>query len=82
MSGGIYMSRYMKLNPYPVLLATGALMLATVVFAQVGAGASLLKAGVASRHPGAVETPATDEAHHPDTRVAAATSSVAQSVAE
>ena len=56
---------FMKLNPYPVLLTTGALMMATVVFAQTGPTVSLLKAKVA-----AVDTPATDEAKHPDTRVA------------
>jgi len=33
----------MKFNPYPVLLTTGALMLATVVFAQVGPVVSLVK---------------------------------------
>jgi hypothetical protein len=36
----------MKLNPYPVLVTTGVLMLATVVLAQTGTGASLVKAGV------------------------------------
>lgn len=55
----------MKLNPYPVLLTTGALMMATVVFAQTGPTVSLLKARVA-----AVDTPATDEAKHPETRLA------------
>jgi len=55
----------MKFNPYPVLLATSALMLATVVFAESGPAISLLKAKVA-----AVDTPSTDEAKHPDTRVA------------
>ena len=38
----------MKFNPYPVLLTTGALMLATVVLAQTGSGVALLKAGAAS----------------------------------
>lgn len=38
----------MKFNPYAVLLTTGALMLATVVFAQLGTGMSLLKAGAES----------------------------------
>jgi hypothetical protein len=38
----------MKFNPYPVLLTTGALMLATVVFAQTGTGVALLKAGASS----------------------------------
>jgi hypothetical protein len=56
----------MKLNPYPVLLTTGALMLATVVFAQTGSkAASLLKVETA-----VIETPASDEAKHPDTRLA------------
>jgi hypothetical protein len=55
----------MKINPYPVLLATGALMFATVVFAESGPAFSALKANAA-----AVDTPSTDEAKHPDTRVA------------
>lgn len=38
----------MKLNPYPVLLTTGALMFATVMFAQTGASVGLLQAGAAS----------------------------------
>ena len=38
----------MKLNPYPVLLTIGALMFATVFFAQTGANAALLRAGVAA----------------------------------
>jgi hypothetical protein len=38
----------MKFNPYAVLLTTGALMLATVVFAQLGTSMSLLKAGAES----------------------------------
>ena len=38
----------MKFNPYAVLLTTGALMLATVVFAQTGASIALLKAGATS----------------------------------
>jgi hypothetical protein len=58
----------MKFNPYPVLLTTGVLMLAIVVFAQAGPTVSLLKAKVA-----AVDAPSTDEARHPDTRVAAIT---------
>ena len=49
----------------PVLLAIGALMLATVVFAELGPAISLLRAKVA-----VVDTPSTDEAKHPDTRVA------------
>jgi hypothetical protein len=57
----------MKFNPYPVLLTTGALMMATVVFAQTGPTVSLLKSKVAAV---AVDTPATDEAKHPETRVA------------
>jgi hypothetical protein len=36
----------MKLNPYPVLVTTGVLMLATVVLAQTGTSVSLVKAGV------------------------------------
>ena len=35
----------MKFNPYPVLLTTAALMFATVVFAQTGHSAALVKAG-------------------------------------
>jgi hypothetical protein len=35
----------MKLNPYPVLLASGVLMSATVLFAQTGAGVELVEAG-------------------------------------
>jgi hypothetical protein len=38
----------MKFNPYAVLLTTGALMLATVLFAQLGTSMSLLKAGAES----------------------------------
>jgi len=38
----------MKFNPYAVLLTTGALMLATVVFAQMGSSVALLKAGAVS----------------------------------
>jgi len=38
----------MKLNPYAVLLTTGALMLATVLFAQMGSSVALLKAGAMS----------------------------------
>jgi hypothetical protein len=57
--------RNMKFNPYTVLLTTGALMMATVVFAQTGPAVSLLKSKVA-----VVDTPATDEAKHPETRVA------------
>ena len=56
----------MKFNPYPMLLTTGALMLATVVLSQTGPTLmSLLKAKVA-----AVDAPSTDEARHPDTRLA------------
>lgn len=55
----------MKFNPYPVLLTTGALMLATVLFVQTGPADATLKAKVA-----AVDAPSTDEAKHPDTRVA------------
>jgi hypothetical protein len=39
---------FMKFNPYAVLLMTGALMLITVVVAQTGPNATLLKAGVRS----------------------------------
>jgi hypothetical protein len=39
---------FMKFNPYAALLMTGALMLITVVIAQIGSDAALLKAGVAS----------------------------------
>ena len=38
----------MKFNPYAALLMTGALMIVTVIFAQVGANAALLRAGAAS----------------------------------
>jgi len=55
----------MKFNPYPILLTTTALMMATVVFAQTAPAVSLLKSKVA-----AIDTPATDEAKHPETRVA------------
>jgi len=56
----------MKFNPYAVLLTTGLLMLATVVLTQTGPTvASLRKAKVA-----AVDAPSTDEARHPDTRLA------------
>jgi hypothetical protein len=55
----------MRLNPYPVLLTTGVLMIATVVFAQTVPTVWPMKAKVAS-----VDTPATDEAKHPETRVA------------
>ena len=54
----------MKFNPYPILLTTGALMMATVVFAQTAPAVSLLKSKVV-----AIDTPATDEAKHPETRV-------------
>jgi hypothetical protein len=67
----------MKFNPYPVLLTTGALMFATVVFAQVGPVVSLVKgsapkAGVASQANVLVADDASDPdvARHPDTRVA------------
>jgi len=55
----------MQINPYPVLLTTGLLMLAIVVFAQAGPTVSLLKSKVA-----AVDAPSTDEARHPETRLA------------
>ena len=38
----------MKFNPYAVLLTTGALMLATVLFAQRGSSVALLRAGAVS----------------------------------
>ncbi len=38
----------MKFTPYPVLLATGGLMLATVLFAQTDASVALLQSGAAS----------------------------------
>jgi hypothetical protein len=38
----------LKLNPYAVLLTSGVLMLATVVLAQLGTGADLLKQGARS----------------------------------
>jgi len=61
----------MKFNPYPVLLTTGALMMATVVFAQTGPTVSFLKSKVVTPIATAtVDTPATDEAKHPETRLA------------
>jgi hypothetical protein len=62
---GLTERQRMKFNPYPLLLTTGALMLATVVFAQSGPTVSPLKAKVS-----VADGPATDEAHHPDTRMA------------
>lgn len=38
----------MKFNPYAVLLTTGALMLATVLFSQMGSGIAPLKVGAVS----------------------------------
>jgi hypothetical protein len=38
----------MKFNPYAALLMTSALMLITVLVAQLGSNAALLKAGAAS----------------------------------
>jgi hypothetical protein len=38
----------MKFNPYAVLLTAGALMLATVVFAQTRTSVALLQAGATS----------------------------------
>jgi hypothetical protein len=38
----------LKLNPYSVLLTTGILMLATVLLAQAGTSADLLKQGAKS----------------------------------
>jgi hypothetical protein len=38
----------MKFNPYAVLLTAGALMLATVVFAQTRTSVALLKVGATS----------------------------------
>jgi hypothetical protein len=38
----------MKLSPYPMLLVTGALMVATVLFAQTGNSVNLLRKGVQS----------------------------------
>ena len=64
----------MKFNPYAVLLTTGALMLATVIFTQAGPTASLVKAGGSSLQDDVLvadEPPGADVAHHPDTRVAA-----------
>ena len=63
----LWKDKFMKFNPYPVLLTTGALMMATVVFAQTGPTVSLLKSKAAAA---AVDAPATDEAKHPETRVA------------
>jgi hypothetical protein len=68
----------MKFNPYAMLLTTGALMLATVIFTQAGPTASLVEAGLAavdSGFPqgsvlGANETPEAVVAHHRGTRVA------------
>ena len=47
----------MKFNPYPVLLTTAALMFATVVFAQTGHSAALVKAGAVSVDRGATYAP-------------------------
>jgi hypothetical protein len=52
----------MKFNPYLVLLTTGVLMCATVVWSSLQTPAPVL---VADDPPGA------DVARHPDTRVAA-----------
>jgi hypothetical protein len=38
----------MKFNPYAVLLTTGVLMLATVLFSQTRSSVTLVKAGAAS----------------------------------
>jgi hypothetical protein len=38
----------MKFNPYAMLVTTGALMLATVLFAQTGRSVALVKAGAVS----------------------------------
>ena len=40
--------KFTKFNPYAVLLTTGLLMLATVLFAQTRSSVALLKAGVVS----------------------------------
>jgi hypothetical protein len=40
--------KFTKFNPYVVLLTTGLLMLATVLFAQTRSSVALLKAGVVS----------------------------------
>ncbi len=61
----------MKFNPYPVLLTTGALMLATVIFTRVGPPDSPGRMLVADEPPGA------DVAHHPDTRVASVDGAIA-----
>jgi hypothetical protein len=59
---------FMKFNPYPVLITTGALMFATVLSVQVGPVVSLVKgAGVVSV---ADQAPDPDVARHPDLRVA------------
>ena len=44
----LWKHKFMKFNPYPVLLTTGALMMATVVFAQTGPTVSLLKSKAAA----------------------------------
>jgi hypothetical protein len=70
----------MKFNPYAVLLTTGALMLATVIFTQAGPTVSLVKVGGASsqgRVLVADEPPGADVAHHPDTRVASVDRAIA-----
>jgi hypothetical protein len=75
----------MKFNPYAVLLTTGALMLATVLFAQMGSSVALLKAGAMSvdrdvssfaakrlspRESSQRRSPAVDETPVSETRVA------------
>jgi hypothetical protein len=70
----------MKFNPYAVLLTTGALMLATVIFTQAGPTVSLVKVGGASSHARVLvadEPPGADVAHHPDTRVASVGGAIA-----
>jgi hypothetical protein len=62
----------MKLNPYPVLLTTAALMVATVVLAQTDVSSFAARAwsSLHSRVLVADEPPGSDVAKHPDTRLA------------
>jgi hypothetical protein len=58
--------KFMKFNPYPVLLTIGTLMLATVVFSQMESLASALKMRAVAA---TAESSDPDVAKHPDTRV-------------
>jgi hypothetical protein len=65
--------RFMQFNPYPVLLATGALMFGTVVFVQAGPRAVVVTPnGVSDKSASKIadDVPDADVARHPDMRVA------------